>query len=54
LPARGAGGCGSSPYELVKYGATLEACGPGPFRAALELGGSIGVFSAQLAPRASP
>ena len=34
-----------------KYAATLAACGPGPFARALELGGSIGVFSAQLAPR---
>jgi protein-L-isoaspartate O-methyltransferase len=38
-------------YERDKYVATLEACGPGPFSAALELGGSIGVFSALLAPR---
>lgn len=40
-----------SPYERRKYAATLEACGPGPFRNALELGASIGVFSVQLAPR---
>jgi hypothetical protein len=40
-----------SAYEEAKYGATLAACGPGPFDSALELGGSIGVFSAQLAPR---
>ena len=38
-------------YERAKYLATLDACGPGPFRAALELGGSIGIFSALLAPR---
>jgi len=38
-------------YEREKYRATLAACGPGPFRRALELGGSIGVFSALLAPR---
>jgi hypothetical protein len=38
-------------YERDKYAATLDACGPGPFLAALELGGSIGVFSALLAPR---
>lgn len=38
-------------YEQEKYQATLEACGPGPFRSALELGASIGVFSAMLAPR---
>jgi SAM-dependent methyltransferase len=42
----------SSEYERAKYAETLSACGPGPFAAALELGGSIGVFSAQLAPRA--
>jgi Nodulation protein S (NodS) len=41
----------ASYYELRKYAATLEACGPGPFACALELGGSIGVFSAMLAPR---
>jgi SAM-dependent methyltransferase len=41
----------TSPYEQAKYAATLHACGPGPFAAALELGGSIGVFSALLAPR---
>lgn len=41
----------SSDYEQAKYAATLDACGPGPFATALELGGSIGVFSARLAPR---
>ena len=41
----------SSAYERAKYAATLAACGPGPFARALELGGSIGVFSALLAPR---
>lgn len=41
----------ASPYEQAKYAATLAACGPGPFDNALELGGSIGVFSARLAPR---
>lgn len=41
----------SSPYERAKYDATLAACGPGPFECAIELGGSIGVFSARLAPR---
>lgn len=40
-----------SAYEQRKYAATLSACGPGPFQCALELGGSIGVFSARLAPR---
>ena len=41
----------ASEYERKKYAATLAACGPGPFACALELGGSIGVFSAMLAPR---
>ncbi len=41
----------SSAYEQAKYAATLAACGPGPFENALELGGSIGVFSMRLAPR---
>jgi cyclopropane fatty-acyl-phospholipid synthase-like methyltransferase len=40
-----------SPYEQAKYEATLEACGSGPFVSALELGGSIGVFTELLAPR---
>jgi cyclopropane fatty-acyl-phospholipid synthase-like methyltransferase len=40
-----------SGYERRKHAATLAACGPGPFACALELGGSIGVFSAMLAPR---
>ena len=41
----------SSAYEQAKYQATLAACGPGPFASAVELGGSIGVFSRLLAPR---
>ena len=41
----------TSAYERDKYAATLAACGPGPFTRALELGSSIGVFSALLAPR---
>lgn len=41
----------SSPYERAKYAATLEACGAGPFRDALELGSSIGVLSELLADR---
>jgi SAM-dependent methyltransferase len=41
----------TSAYERAKYAATLEACGDGPFASALELGSSIGVFSALLAPR---
>jgi cyclopropane fatty-acyl-phospholipid synthase-like methyltransferase len=40
-----------SDYERRKYDATLAACGSGPFESALELGASIGVFSALLAPR---
>lgn len=40
-----------SDYERHKYAATLAACGRGQFSHALELGGSIGVFSALLAPR---
>ncbi len=40
-----------SDYERRKYAATLAACGEGRFARALELGGSIGVFSALLAPR---
>lgn len=39
----------TSDYERDKYAATLAACGPGPFARALELGASIGVFSASLA-----
>ena len=35
----------------AKYAATLDACGPGPFASALELGASIGVFTGRLAPR---
>jgi cyclopropane fatty-acyl-phospholipid synthase-like methyltransferase len=41
----------TSDYERGKYQATLAACGAGPFEHALELGASIGVFSALLAPR---
>ena len=41
----------TSAYERAKYAATLAACGRGPFGSALELGASIGVFSALLAPR---
>ena len=41
----------TSAYERRKYDATLAACGPGPFDAVFELGASIGVFSALLAPR---
>ena len=41
----------TSDYERDKYAATLAACGDGPFEDALELGASIGVFSALLAPR---
>jgi protein-L-isoaspartate O-methyltransferase len=41
----------TSAYERDKYAATLAACGAGPYRHALELGASIGVFSAMLAKR---
>jgi SAM-dependent methyltransferase len=41
----------TSDYERNKYQATLAACGPGPFSSAIELGGSIGVFSSLLARR---
>jgi cyclopropane fatty-acyl-phospholipid synthase-like methyltransferase len=41
----------TSGYERAKYDATLDACGPGPFAHALELGSSIGVLSARLAGR---
>ncbi|MBA3809988.1 MAG: methyltransferase domain-containing protein [Solirubrobacterales bacterium] len=41
----------SSAYESEKYAATLAAIGPGPFAGALEVGCSIGIFSAMLAPR---
>jgi SAM-dependent methyltransferase len=41
----------TSDYEREKYATTLRACGSGPFVSALELGGSIGVFSVLLAPR---
>lgn len=45
----------TSDYERDKYRATLAACGAprggGRFHSALELGSSIGVFSALLAPR---
>jgi SAM-dependent methyltransferase len=40
-----------SDYEHAKYEATLVACGEGPFTNAVELGGSIGVFTERLAPR---
>lgn len=40
-----------SEYENAKHAATLAACGEGPFANALELGGSIGVFTEMLAPR---
>ena len=40
----------TSAYEREKYAATLAACGNPPFGSALELGSSIGIFSALLAP----
>jgi SAM-dependent methyltransferase len=41
----------TSPYEREKYDRTLAACGPGPFRAALELGAGNGGFTVRLAER---
>lgn len=41
----------TSPYEREKYDRTLDACGPGPFGRALELGAGNGVLSARLADR---
>ena len=43
----------TSEYEREKYAVTLAACGRGPFAHALELGGSIGVFSSMLARRSA-
>lgn len=44
-------GFASSPYEHAKYAATLAALPAAAYRSALELGCSIGVFTALLAPR---
>ena len=41
----------SSPYERAKYAATLAALPHPRYRVALEIGCSIGVLTAQLAPR---
>jgi hypothetical protein len=41
----------SAPYELAKRADTLDACGPGPFVAACELGAGLGALAAELAPR---
>jgi len=41
----------SSPYERGKYAATLAALPRPRYERAFEIGGSIGVFTAQLAPR---
>ncbi len=41
----------SSPYERGKYAATLAALPRERYGQAFEIGGSIGVFTAQLAPR---
>lgn len=41
----------TSPYERAKYGATLAALPRERYRSALEVGCSIGVFTARLAPR---
>ncbi|MCG6112243.1 MAG: nodulation S family protein [Paracoccus sp.] len=41
----------SSPYEALKYQATLAAIGPGPFHHALEIGCGNGTFATLLADR---
>ena len=41
----------TSPYEHAKYRATLEMLGTEHFRSALEIGCSVGVLTAMLAPR---
>jgi SAM-dependent methyltransferase len=41
----------SSAYEAEKYHSTIEVLGARRFRRAFEIGCSIGVFTAQLAPR---
>lgn len=38
-------------YEQEKYARTLECAGDGPFERAFEIGCSVGVFTAMLAPR---
>ena len=44
-------GIARSEYERLKYERTLDAVGPGPYGRALEVGCSVGVFTAMLAPR---
>jgi len=41
----------TDPYESEKRARTLEACGPGPFASACDLGAGTGVLAAELAPR---
>jgi len=41
----------TSGYEREKRRRTLEACGPGPFAAACDLGAGTGALAAELAPR---
>lgn len=41
----------TSAYERAKHDRTLEACGPGPFPRALELGSGSGALSFRLAGR---
>ena len=41
----------SDPGERAKLRHTLDACGPGPFACACELGAGIGALTAALAPR---
>ena len=38
-------------YEHIKYQRTLDCIGDGPFKRALEVGCSVGVFTEMLAPR---
>ncbi|WP_445149664.1 class I SAM-dependent DNA methyltransferase [Baekduia sp. Peel2402] len=41
----------TSDYEREKRRQTLEACGPGPFAAACDLGAGTGALAIELAPR---
>ena len=41
----------TDPYEVAKRRRALEACGPGPFERACELGAGVGALTAELAPR---
>lgn len=41
----------TDPYEQRKRRQTLDACGPGPFAAAVDLGAGLGALAVELAPR---